>query len=1365
MSISKRTPSLGCFNDSNGTLKLNQEPLFKWMKKNTNFIINIKRFNEGLVSTILDLLCPVDYWIKDKDVSVCNGCNNPFKISFRKHHCRCCGGIFCKDCCNYNLELNIEDIEDQNFVIDEINSKFKCTFLIKYSSFMMRICSDCFTSELDAKINAFHHKNHIKSIFKEKNYHESFITSRSPERKTNRTFYYDKICKEMCDVLIKVIKEDTKKDYINRELLETFIEELFEEFEVLKKYKIDLSAFNLRNLIEVVRLPGPSLDIEFFPGIILNLNQISTFKQIHKVRFPYFLIIKKNYLDYQTTSENKKQEFHYVNINEFEERNKNNLDEITKLLERDNINVVFSEYSLPTKAYFMMKRKGVDMILPMSRDKLELIEKLAKSSLQEFTKKDKKETDLVQYLGFSGEYQIKREVMFENQVEPFMFIQKSNPEKHSFNTFSIIVRGPLDYLSKSLKKNIKKLLPYFFQKNIELKIIENEMQYLDKRLYMEFSLSINPLNNVDNAFEEKSLHDFGNFIYKKDDLLKLIQQHDKLVYYVAKNVVMNSSNAYKEFKEFLEQIETNYEEFMEHINDNGYEMTEFNSMTCLYNHEDYSYMAGINLSKTSKMLKMCDSPLNISTSIYGSKDTSLLKVISEIFHHSDVKCSECTIKNSKHYRFYYINNCCIKFQCHKIRSIDKNKIIFKQVKRSYINFQKKDNFKNKSSTFKHKKEEFDPELRTGILCADCNCLISKIFYFNDMYKFFSFSLFLYFFSLNFNKNINDDANLNKSYEKITQSYGNTSNCLHKNLTRIFLKDRILLSIRKYPLNKYRLLTNNEFSIRFVATKEKTEVLERMRNNLNLMINYALLLLNNLETIFFEKYTHNIQILISTIDTLNGLIMNEEVILDSKSQKACNDCYLDYCKLLRTKMDVYENTLNTEFKIDEKTVRVKDIDALLPLISINNSEFLQAPQLKDTKSVFIESDNSNKSINNSSIQPLISQDTKCNQDNKQKKNAEIIKYITGLVNGEQNGIILSENSIMYYENNPASLYANYLNHKDRLKYLIRNDQERQEGLQDSHVSRYDSNLEVSDLIDLAKLNFELRTELEEQFLFSLNHKTKEGLSLLKKYFTQFKETKIKDLDKKIKIKEYYSSEFEDLRKKAKIGVEYYYSSLSETLSFKPSGGKTGATFYITNDKKYVIKEISGREMKNFLTFFPNYYSHIAESLTFSKPSFICLIFGAFKIRGKRYIVMENLQYFSDGTLKSYDIKGSELNRFVTKVTPKTTLPDTNFQIERNGEPLCFTADKIDNIYETMKRDTFFLSKNRLIDYSLLVIIDLDNKIAVMKIIDYLRGYDFIKNVESKWKTIKMRDMPTIISPEEYSERFMNTFQKYFIQLKN
>jgi len=44
-------------------------------------------------------------WIRNDDRESCISCKKEFSWSFRRHHCRCCGEVFCDDCSKYQKVL------------------------------------------------------------------------------------------------------------------------------------------------------------------------------------------------------------------------------------------------------------------------------------------------------------------------------------------------------------------------------------------------------------------------------------------------------------------------------------------------------------------------------------------------------------------------------------------------------------------------------------------------------------------------------------------------------------------------------------------------------------------------------------------------------------------------------------------------------------------------------------------------------------------------------------------------------------------------------------------------------------------------------------------------------------------------------------------------------------------------------------------------------------------------------------------------------------------------------------------------------------------------------------------------------------
>ena len=69
-------------------------------------------------------------WQNDKDVKACPTCQKKFTLTFRKHHCRLCGQIFCQFCFDYldpalaSEFLNLKNNLNFNLKLNNINFNF-----------------------------------------------------------------------------------------------------------------------------------------------------------------------------------------------------------------------------------------------------------------------------------------------------------------------------------------------------------------------------------------------------------------------------------------------------------------------------------------------------------------------------------------------------------------------------------------------------------------------------------------------------------------------------------------------------------------------------------------------------------------------------------------------------------------------------------------------------------------------------------------------------------------------------------------------------------------------------------------------------------------------------------------------------------------------------------------------------------------------------------------------------------------------------------------------------------------------------------------------------------------------------------------
>jgi len=109
-------------------------------------------------------------------------------------------------------------------------------------------------------------------------------------------------------------------------------------------------------------------------------------------------------------------------------------------------------------------------------------------------------------------------------------------------------------------------------------------------------------------------------------------------------------------------------------------------------------------------------------------------------------------------------------------------------------------------------------------------------------------------------------------------------------------------------------------------------------------------------------------------------------------------------------------------------------------------------------------------------------------------------------------------------------------------------------------------------------------------------------------------------------------------------------------------------------------------------------------------------------------------------------------------------DGDFLEFTSGRPLPLTDRAKAVFHMSILNDTLFLSIINVLDYSILVGIDEEKMELVVGIIDFMRQYDILKQMERVGKSLPMvvgSEAPTIIQPPLYKARFTNAMERYFM----
>ena len=155
------------------------------------------------------------------------------------------------------------------------------------------------------------------------------------------------------------------------------------------------------------------------------------------------------------------------------------------------------------------------------------------------------------------------------------------------------------------------------------------------------------------------------------------------------------------------------------------------------------------------------------------------------------------------------------------------------------------------------------------------------------------------------------------------------------------------------------------------------------------------------------------------------------------------------------------------------------------------------------------------------------------------------------------------------------------------------------------------------------------------------------------------------------------------------------------------------FFLTHDKRLILKTTNDEEAKLFVNILENYSQHFKDH----PESQIARIFGLFELKfqevGGRNIKIFVIEAIGpaehSAILRKYDLKGSSYDRqaersygsFTSTSVIEKILKDTDFQNIETSFEIDLSLKK--RILSSITKDVQFFGKHNIIDYSLIVII--------------------------------------------------------------
>ncbi|XP_046387706.1 phosphatidylinositol 5-phosphate 4-kinase type-2 alpha isoform X2 [Ischnura elegans] len=190
----------------------------------------------------------------------------------------------------------------------------------------------------------------------------------------------------------------------------------------------------------------------------------------------------------------------------------------------------------------------------------------------------------------------------------------------------------------------------------------------------------------------------------------------------------------------------------------------------------------------------------------------------------------------------------------------------------------------------------------------------------------------------------------------------------------------------------------------------------------------------------------------------------------------------------------------------------------------------------------------------------------------------------------------------------------------------------------------------------------------------------------------------------KVKEYCPLVFRNLRERFGIDDQDYKESMTRSQPvLVDSPGKSGAKFYQSWDKLFIVKTLTSEEVERMHSFLKHYHPYIVER---HGKTLLPQYLGMYRLTvdGVEHYVVVMRNVFSNHlrTHRKFDLKGSTVDREASdkeKEKDLPTLKDNDFVKE--GLKVYIGDEAKEKLLETLTADVGFLTKLHLMDYSLLL----------------------------------------------------------------
>lgn len=195
----------------------------------------------------------------------------------------------------------------------------------------------------------------------------------------------------------------------------------------------------------------------------------------------------------------------------------------------------------------------------------------------------------------------------------------------------------------------------------------------------------------------------------------------------------------------------------------------------------------------------------------------------------------------------------------------------------------------------------------------------------------------------------------------------------------------------------------------------------------------------------------------------------------------------------------------------------------------------------------------------------------------------------------------------------------------------------------------------------------------------------------------------NLPSNFKFKEYCPQVFRNLRERFGVDDLDYQISLTRHAPYSECNVRSSMLFHRSYDRRHVIKQISSEDVADMHSFLSDYHQYVVNCHGNTLlPQFLGMYRLSADSEDTYMLVMRNVFSHRLTIHRKYDLKGSLVSREASdkeKVKELPTLKDIDF-LNVNQKLFVERAEKA-QFMEKMRRDVEFLTRLKIMDYSLLL----------------------------------------------------------------